>query len=403
MGPLVPYGIISSEFNLIIAVILGVLFGFILEQAGFGSSRKLAGVFYGYDFVVLRVFFTAAVTAMSGLILMNYFGIIDIKMVYINPTFLWSTIVGGVIMGVGFVVGGFCPGTSLAGAATGKIDAMFFIGGILIGVLIFAEAYPAFQGLHTSSALGPIKIYDTLGMSQGVFAFLLIIMALAAFIITRRIENKINGVNLSEGRKFSNAFAAVILVIVGVIVLFIPAERKNMGSISFAQEVDQVLKNQDRFIHTDELAFKLMHNEFTPALVDVRDAEAFESFAMPGAINIPLEDILNPQWRSFFRSKEEVVIYSNSGVITEDAYILLHQAGIDNVRILQGGLNEFFTLIFDENHEQLNPRDPVYKHKVDMYNFRAKAAKYFQGVDTKGKAKIAAPVAPKVIAVEGGC
>ncbi len=402
MGPLVPYGIISGEFNFIIAIILGIAFGFVLEQAGFGSSRKLAGVFYGYDFVVLRVFFTAAVTAMVGLIFGNYFGLIDISMVYVNPTFLWSTIIGGVIMGVGFVVGGFCPGTSLAGAATGKIDAMFFIGGIFIGVLIFAEMYPVFEPLYTSSALGPIKIFNTLGISQGLFAFILIIVAIVAFYITQRIETNINGIEPGTTKQ-TYALATVVMVILAFIVLFIPAERKFSGSLTYAKEINIVLNDESRFIHTDELAFNLMHHEFTPQLVDIRSPEDYASFALPDAMNIPLEDILAPQWREYFHLHDEVIIYSNSGVITEDAYVLLYQAGINNVRILQGGLNEFFTLIFAENHEELNPNDPVYKHKVDMYRFRAKAAKYFQGAESSTKAKITAPITPKIIAVEGGC
>ncbi len=65
MGPFVP-DLISDQLNLVVALFLGIGFGFVLEQAGFSSSRRLAGVFYGYDFTVLRVFFTAAVTAMSG-------------------------------------------------------------------------------------------------------------------------------------------------------------------------------------------------------------------------------------------------------------------------------------------------------------------------------------------------
>ena len=194
-----------------------------------------------------------------------------------------------------------------------------------------------------------------------------------------------------------------MLAIIAAIVLFIPAEKKNKGSISYAQEVDAILKDNSRFIHTDELAFNLMHHDFNPVLVDIRTPEEYENFSLPGAINIPLKDVLAPQWRDFFRNKEEVVIYSNSSVYTEDAYILLHQAGITNIRILQGGLNEFFYLIFEENHEALNPNDPVYKHKMDMYRFRARAAKYFQGAETESKPTLSIPTAPKVIAVEGGC
>jgi uncharacterized membrane protein YedE/YeeE len=128
MGPFVPE-VISDQLNLVVALVLGIGFGFALEQAGFSSSRRLAGVFYGYDFTVLRVFFTAAITAMSGVLLLGYFGFLDTEAIFVNPTWLFPAIVGGAIMGVGFVLGGYCPGTSVCAAAIGKIDAMFFVGG----------------------------------------------------------------------------------------------------------------------------------------------------------------------------------------------------------------------------------------------------------------------------------
>ena len=88
MGPLIPNGIIDAGWSYIIAMVLGFFFGYILESAGFSSSRKLVGVFYGYDFTVLRVFFTAVVTAMIGLLYFNFMGWIDLSMLYIPPTFL---------------------------------------------------------------------------------------------------------------------------------------------------------------------------------------------------------------------------------------------------------------------------------------------------------------------------
>ena len=95
MGPLVPLLNISNELNLLIAFAIGLGFGFALEQAGFSSSRKLAGMFYGYDTTVLKIFFTAAITAMLGLLFMSLFGWVDLDLVYVNPTYLTSAIVGG--------------------------------------------------------------------------------------------------------------------------------------------------------------------------------------------------------------------------------------------------------------------------------------------------------------------
>ncbi len=113
MGPLVVNEIISENTNLFLAFIIGIGFGFVLESSGFSSSRKLAGVFYGYDMVVLKVFFTGAITAMLGLLFFSLFGWVDLNLVYVNPTYLTSAIIGGVIMGAGFIIGGYCPGYQL--------------------------------------------------------------------------------------------------------------------------------------------------------------------------------------------------------------------------------------------------------------------------------------------------
>lgn len=190
MGPLIVNEVISQNTNYLMAFIIGIGFGFVLESSGFSSSRKLAGVFYGYDTVVLKVFFTAAITAMLGLLFFSLFGWIDLSMIYINPTYLRSAIIGGIIMGAGFIMGGFCPGTSFCAAAIGKIDAMVFIAGLFIGVLLFVEGYPFLEKLYMAEYLGSPKITHLLGVKDGLFALLMIIAALAMFWIGEWAERK---------------------------------------------------------------------------------------------------------------------------------------------------------------------------------------------------------------------
>ncbi len=194
VGPLIPMGVIPETWNNVIALLLGVGFGFSLEASGFSSSRKIMGTFFGYDFVVLRVFFTAAITAMTGIFYFDYMGWMDASMLYINPYYVMSAIIGGIIMGFGFALGGFCPGTSFTGVAIGKIDAMFFSGGLFIGVFIFSELYPLFQGLYNSHNLGGAKIYELLGMRDTVFAFLLIVVAVGMFYGAAFVEKKVTKV-----------------------------------------------------------------------------------------------------------------------------------------------------------------------------------------------------------------
>lgn len=190
MGPLIVNEIISPDTDLLMAFIIGIGFGFVLESSGFSSSRKLAGVFYGYDTVVLKVFFTAAITAMLGLLFMSLFGWIDLDLVYVNPTFLPSAIAGGAIMGAGFILGGFCPGTSFCGAAIGKIDAMVFIGGLFIGILIFAEGYGLWEGFFKAGFKGFPTLSESLGLSDGMLALAVIIAAAAMFYVGEWAEKK---------------------------------------------------------------------------------------------------------------------------------------------------------------------------------------------------------------------
>ncbi|MCP4628014.1 MAG: YeeE/YedE family protein, partial [bacterium] len=120
--PFYQLDLFGDQASYIIAFILGIAFGFTLERAGFGSSKKLAMQFYFRDMTVLKVMFTAIVTTMVGVLYLNLADILDFSLIYLNPTYLWPQVVGGLIMGVGFVVGGYCPGTSLVASATGKID-----------------------------------------------------------------------------------------------------------------------------------------------------------------------------------------------------------------------------------------------------------------------------------------
>ncbi len=190
MGPLSSIVELPQWLDLLIALLIGIGFGFSLEQAGFSSSRKLAGLFYGYDTTVIKVFFTAAIVALIGSQLLSFFGLLNLNLVYVNEWYVTASLVGGVIMGAGFIMGGFCPGTGLSALSIGKIDAMSFFAGGLAGAFLFAETYPMIQNLANASYKGPVKINETLGISQGLFIFLLIIAAVAMFWLAEAAEKR---------------------------------------------------------------------------------------------------------------------------------------------------------------------------------------------------------------------
>ncbi|RLD32237.1 MAG: sulfurtransferase [Bacteroidetes bacterium] len=196
MGPLIANGYIDPAWNNVIALLVGIAFGYILEASGFSSSRKLAGVFYGYDFVVIRGFMTAVMVAMIGLIYFSYMGWIDLGEIFILPTFMTSIIVGGIIMGLGFVLGGYCPGTSFTGVAIGKLDAVFFTGGLYLGIFIFSMIFPWVEKIYYGGEQGPVTVMETFGISRGLFAFLFVIATLMAFFVASIVKKKVKNIEL---------------------------------------------------------------------------------------------------------------------------------------------------------------------------------------------------------------
>lgn len=191
MGPLVLNGLISANWNLVTAVFIGMAFGFLLEASGFSSSRNIAGVFYGYNFVVIRVFFTAVIVAMVGLLYLDYFGWLNFSQIFILPTYLPSMITGSVIMGIGMIIGGFCPGTSFTAMVIGKLDALVFAIGLFIGIFFFAEAYPLLEKFYLSGYLGHVTLEDVTGIPLAWWAFGFTVIALTAFWVTAIIEKKV--------------------------------------------------------------------------------------------------------------------------------------------------------------------------------------------------------------------
>jgi hypothetical protein len=191
IGPIISSGLISPYWDNLFALLLGMGFGFALESSGFSSSRKIIGTFFAYDFVVVKVFFTAAIVSSVGLLYLSHMGLVDYSLLYVQPTFLSSAITGGIIMGVGFAMGGFCPGTSLSAAAVGRLDGMVFFIGMFIGVFLFAESFPLFEKMYYSGAQGSKMISTTLGISPELFTFLLVLAAVGMFAGASWLQKKV--------------------------------------------------------------------------------------------------------------------------------------------------------------------------------------------------------------------
>jgi hypothetical protein len=179
---------ISDALSLGLAVLLGIFFGLSLERSGLGDPHRLTGVFYFRDFTVPKVMFTAIVVASTGIYLLADLHLLDLERVYIIPTFFWPQLVGGLIFGVGFVASGYCPGTAVTGLASGRLDALVTMAGIVAGSLLFAMLFPVLERFYLSSDRGAVTIQGLLGVSPWVVIIGLIAMAGGMFWFLERWE-----------------------------------------------------------------------------------------------------------------------------------------------------------------------------------------------------------------------
>jgi len=189
-APFSKLGAFGDETSLVVAFLIGIGFGFFLERAGFGSAKKLVSQFYLNDLAVFKVMFTAIVTAMLGVTYLAWAGVLDLSLVYLVPTYWIAQVVGGLLLGVGFVVGGYCPGTSIVSAATFKLDGLVFVGGFAAGTLGFALVFPFVKGLYGAGALGTQTLPQVTGLPYGVLVFAVVLMAIGGFAGASWVEKK---------------------------------------------------------------------------------------------------------------------------------------------------------------------------------------------------------------------
>lgn len=193
-APFYQFGLFGNDTALLFAVVVGIGFGFFLEQAGFGSSVKLAQQFYFRDLTVFKVMFTAIITAMLGLFWLSWFGFLDLSLVRVLPTYLIPQLVGGLIFGVGFVMGGYCPGTCCVASITGKMDGWVHLLGMFAGILLFGELFPFIGDWYSSTPMGEITLSQVFNLSHGTMVLLIVLAALAGFYGAETLEARFRSV-----------------------------------------------------------------------------------------------------------------------------------------------------------------------------------------------------------------
>jgi len=344
------------------ALVIGFFFGLALERAGFGSSRRISGIFYFTDMAVLKVMFTALVVAMLGLAFVASSGLIDLShQIYFLKTYYGAYVVAGLIFGIGFVMSGWCPGTAAVGLASGKIDALLFLVGAIIGSVLFNELFPILKplytwGMSTQEGFGQpglAFIYETLGISRNAFLLLFTIAAIfcfwgAEYIETIRRPGE-GGVYFNS--PFLKAFCLVLLIVAAALPLLshpggekIPVPLSDIGQTPEAVPTEknrllELISSGKDHMEPEELAALLLEGTSDLVVVDVRPQEEYAQFHIRGAVNVQLPDL--PAFMQENRAREKVVLYSNGMTHPAQARDALFRRGFHNVLILTGGLTGF--------------------------------------------------------------
>lgn len=228
IAPFAKTGLISSVLNLWLAIPIGFVFGFALFHAGFTDSRRIAWAFYFKDVGVPVVMFSAIATGMLGLWGLSLIGFLDVSLVYMLPTYLLPMVIGGLLFGVGMVVGGYCPGTAAAAIATGKIDAMVFIVGFLIGSLIFGDFFPVWGDFYNSNYMGAFRLDQWLGIGLGPMVLIIVLVAVVGTLLMRLVQNLVwptkDSSPLDKKTLKLQGGLVTVAILLGIIFAFFPTE-----------------------------------------------------------------------------------------------------------------------------------------------------------------------------------
>jgi thiosulfate/3-mercaptopyruvate sulfurtransferase len=357
-----------------LSLVIGFGFGFALERAGFSSSRRLAGVFYFTDMAVVKVMFSALITALLGLSYMIGFGWIQLDQIFLMPSIYGAQIAGGLLFGVGFVMGAWCPGTAVAGLAAGRIDAFVFLLGVVGGSILFNEIYPIIHPLYIAGNQGVQFVYDIIGVPRNVFILAFTLAAVAAFWFSEWAEKARTGQSSYLGSPFLKAFSLALVALAGGLFMLPPAAKEasaNFADTANAAEINEkvLMQNVEHaldHIEPEELADRLMAGEPDLLVVDVRPATEFNVFHIRGAINVPLPmlaEALQP-----YKNKGLIVLYSNGMTHPAQARDSLQRQGFGNVYMLTDGLKGFRDRCLKPVSLRAEPLTPLNTARVNAWH-----------------------------------
>lgn len=335
-------------------VLIGFGFGYALEISGFANSPKLAAQFYLKDLTVLKVMFTAIVVAMVLIFAASGLGLLDYNLIWVNPTYLWPGIVGGLIMGVGFIIGGFCPGTSLVAAAVARLDGILFALGGFFGIFLFGETVDKYAIFFNSSYMGRFTLMDWLGLPAGVVVVLVVLMALFMFWGGEQLERIFGKVDLKQAPKGRYYAAGALLVAaLGVMIIGQPDTTDKWNRI--AAEKELLLNAREVQIHPGELLATLHDHKLNTIMLDVRSEVDYNLFHIADSRRVSLDELPGLIPELHLEPKNTIfVVMSNDETAATQAWKILVAESVPNVYILEGGINNWIA-VFGAEDSRIHP------------------------------------------------
>lgn len=356
--PLHLNSLLGTAGTYLVYLAIGFAFGYVLEIAGFANSKKLAAQFYFRELTVLKVMFTAIIVAMVLIFAATGLGLLDLNLIWVNPTYLWPGIVGGLIMGVGFILGGFCPGTSLVALSTLKIDGLFFVLGAAFGIFLFGETVDQFATFWHSSYMGRFMLDEWLGVPTGWVVLGVVLMALFMFWGGEQLERIFGGLDPAQAPKTRYlGAAALVAAAVAVVAIGQPTTADRWARIE--REKMAQLEAREVYLQPGELLNIYHDHQLKLVMLDVRSEADYNLFHLEDAIHVPLEQVGSVVEDLIQAPPNTVVlVMSNDERDATEAWKVLVAQSVPNVYILEGGINGWLR-IFAEGDERIHFAGPA--------------------------------------------
>jgi rhodanese-related sulfurtransferase/uncharacterized membrane protein (DUF485 family) len=341
-----------------INLLIGIAFGFVLESTGFGDSRRLAAQFYFRELRVVQTMFTAIITAMFLLLITSGLGWLDFSRLWINPTYLPSVTLGGIIFGIGFAIGGYCPGTSLVSAATLKIDGLLFVVGSMAGMWLFGETADRFRAFYEAGYQGPLMITELFDVSIELAALLVALLALV-FFGGLKLVSRLLGYEKPVRWGVAAAGTSLIFATLGLVAW--------IGQPSVAEKWQHLestygdkLAKREVHIAPPELVSLQGDPYLQLEVLDVRSEADWNQFHLTYSRRVDIEAL--PQERTHLLGLADpsaVVVLSNDEGKATTAWQRLATLGIPNIYILAGGINRWIETYLEHAVHQAQTHEDV--------------------------------------------